>query len=80
MANAGGANGDGTVFEFAKTGASYTLKALASFTSANGTGPEVIVYRNPYLLAGFLLSAVGLLLCVVLFIGESRKRRRKDES
>ena len=40
VANAGGANGDGTVFEFAKTGASYTLKALASFTGANGTGPE----------------------------------------
>ena len=38
----GGANGDGTVFEIAKTGAGYasTPTTLFSFDGANGTGPD----------------------------------------
>ena len=45
----GGANNDGTVFEIAKTGGSYTLKTLVSFNLDDGAFPE----------AGLVADAAG---------------------
>ena len=36
---AGGANGDGTVFELVKSGSTYTLATLISFNGSNGVAP-----------------------------------------
>jgi uncharacterized repeat protein (TIGR03803 family) len=39
-ASYGGANGDGSVFELAKSASTYTLKTLVSFNSTNGQTPD----------------------------------------